>query len=150
YSFAFQVIHPVVSPPVNISIGSLVHGNFQAPQQTDQYLFNANAGQPVFFQPQTGSEFLNGTLIDPSGHTVFSGALDIQGLRTLTQPGQYLLQVTGGSVVGPYGFTIFDATPPAPVPITSGTTITGAINFPFQNYVYTFSANVGDRFYIVN
>ncbi|MFO7906172.1 MAG: hypothetical protein R6U98_26175 [Pirellulaceae bacterium] len=114
---------------VGIAIGDKVSGKIENPGERDAYVFDASAGQSIFFDLQSltsdadGSQRLDFELLAPDGSRVFhestiTGAPDLadHGPVELETGGIYTLRVDGrGDDVASYRFqvrNVVDQTPP--------------------------------------
>jgi hypothetical protein len=137
----------IADPLMNIAIGDIVSDSIAVAGETDEWLFDATAGQPVYFDAQAGSRFtFNWSLTDPLGAQVFSDQLRDQGIIELALTGTYSLTVTAnGASTGPYQFQLHEVPVNPPVPITFGDIVNGAIDVPGEIDTYTFDATAGQR-----
>ena len=137
-------------------------GNIESPGAKDIYLFDAKAGQRVYFrmlEHAKGMEQIKWKLTDSEGAEVFDTCLGCgeTGLHTLRRPGTYTLRVGSNSdpATGQYRLQLFDVPPPHLFAIKIGDPIkenapgagAGSIEVPGALDVYTFTAAAGQRVY---
>ncbi|MBZ0289939.1 MAG: lamin tail domain-containing protein, partial [Anaerolineae bacterium] len=150
----------------NIAIGDTISdgvpaagaGNIESAGSNDTYTFPVTAGQIVYFDYISTSNFsLDWQLRSPSNTLIFNNTISTEvGRRTLTETGNYVLTVQDNSstATGTYSFKIWGVTDNS-FPIVVGDTVSngvpgagaGNIEVPGANDVYTFSAAAGDILY---
>jgi len=140
----------IADPTFYINIGDPVAGDIAVPGQVDTYLFDATAGQPLFFDRTDGSQFrLDWALTAPGGAELFRAPIADQGPLGLTESGQYTLDVYGqGDDTDAYQFTIYDVPAPVTTPITIGQVVDGEIAVPGEIDLYTFDATAGQTVFV--
>src|SRR5262249_32474108 len=122
--------------------------------ETDLYRFDAQAGNPFFFdiQARSGAPGAIWRLISPYGTLLFntnsSFNTDIDTL-TLPQTGTYTLLVEGSITDTGSGTYTFNAqrVVDSPAPMTLGSTVSGTIGAPGGGGVYTFILPADARLY---
>ena len=130
-AYRFLVVN--VPEPVSrsIVIGDVVEGEITVPGEEDIYLFDAIAGQNVYFHTQLGGQYdLDWTLTDPSGTSLFDpySYYEDQGPLVLEATGQYRLVVDGDAEwTGAYRFQTHAVPAPDVRPIAMGQVVSGAI-----------------------
>ncbi|MGD9128712.1 MAG: CARDB domain-containing protein, partial [Planctomycetia bacterium] len=145
YQFVIYDVPATVTTP--ITIGETVDGEIAVPGEVDEFVFDATAGQSLFFDPLSGSStYLDWTLIAPGGSELFSSAnYDDRGPVELTETGQYTLIIDGYQErTSAYQFVIHDVPTPVTTAITIGEVVDGNILVPGQYDIYTFDATAGE------
>ncbi len=146
-SYQFQVFQ-VPAPSVSrIPLRRPAAGELRIPGQFDYFVFEAAAGQTIFFDQQAGSvPALKWNVVDPTGTSLFSQSFFDQGPMTLSQSGQYTITVDGqGDATGPFTFVIWDVPPEVPQPIVLDTLVTGAVTVPGQTQSFQFAGSAGQE-----
>jgi hypothetical protein len=138
-SYSFRLSDMASATP--ISPGTAVSGSLNPGNSTNIYQFNANAGDPLYFDVLSGGGSPNTwRLIDPNGQQLFYNYFGTQysGLATAPYTGTYTLLFEGyigNTSPVSYSFNVQDLTTTA-VPLTLGSLVTGSITQPA---VYSFT-----------
>jgi hypothetical protein len=131
-------------------------GNIESTGGQDIYLFDAQAGQRVYFDALDSDGVAVWSLIDPSGRQLF-----YHGLDTSTDPGRFAMEESGtysilvhgsGDSTGAYRFKIWDAAAQE-ITIAVGDTVSngvptvgaGNIESAGGQDIYLFEGQVGQR-----
>ena len=137
-------------------------GVIERPFAETAYIFNAGAGQRVYFRMarhSNGLSQINWRLIDPDGNEVFNTCLGCTepGVQALKKPGTYTLTVGSerDPATGTYQLQLFDVPAPNRFSIRIGDQIkdnvpgpgAGVIESPGAEDIYTFSAAPRQRVY---
>ncbi len=151
-------VPPTPAPAISTEIGFEVSDSIDLAGEVDTYTFDAEPGQPVYFDAQEGDFYLRWTLVDESGEPVFEGGrmTGDPGFYALERGGTYTITVYGDeNVTGPYRFQVWDVPAPQTFDIAIGDIVAenapgpgaGNIESPGVQDIYTFSAEAGQTVY---
>jgi hypothetical protein len=169
-AYSFQLIDVPAPQQFKVKLGDAISedmpaegaGRIESPGARDVYLFEAKAGQRVYFRKfdvGRGMELLEWRLTDAGGTEVFNSRLGYAepGLHILRRGGAYQLEIGADQVpaTGVYRIQVLDVAPPEQFQIRIGDTIgentpkagAGVIERPGAIDVYTFTAEPGQRVY---
>ena len=144
---------PTATP---ISFGETVNGTINSQGQTNNYTFNANAGDTIYSRmssswsggPQIRLYAPNGTQISVSTQSLGSFATDMTLQLPLTGTYTLLAGDNFGDATGTYGLFLQRTNDAGNTePIAFGETKAGSITRSAEMKNYTFSANAGDTIY---
>ena len=146
YSF---IIWETTTDTTAISIESPVSGDIDEPGDIDLFTFTASSGQSLFFQSTDWeSAALNWRCFAPSGDQLFqAGISSSNGPFELTESGTYTVQVLDfGDAVGTFSFTVWETNTDSSA-IALETLVSGEIEDPGDNDLYTFSGTAGQSLF---
>jgi len=125
-------------------------GFIESPGARDVYIFEAEAGDDIYFQMNEAiltSGPINWSLSDEAGTILFETCLQCgdPGVITMDRGGTYMLTVGGGTEYGTGAYSIVIWSVPAYqiFEIEIGDTVSGAIESPGAHNLYTFTATAG-------
>ncbi|MGD9127827.1 MAG: PKD domain-containing protein, partial [Planctomycetia bacterium] len=137
----------IADPTTTINIGDVIGGAIDVGGEIEEYLFDAVAGQELYFDWQVGSSSnFWWTLESPTGTSIFNVSARDRGPAVLTETGTYTLTVRGyyPDDTGTFGFQINDITPAPAVGINVGTAVSGTISTAGEYNTYTFDSTMGE------
>jgi hypothetical protein len=142
-----------VPPPTTSAIrigGGPVAGAIESPGVADVYAFEASPNQKVYFrmlEHSTGLADIRWQLKDRNDMSIFRTCLGCSevGVQTLVTGGMYTLTVENQTdpSTGTYRIQLFDVPPSNLLSVRVGEKISGAIESPGAEDVYTFTAAPG-------
>ena len=145
-SYNFQLLDVAAASPVSFDTATI--GSLSPGQETDLYRFTGTAGQRLVFDSQTTSVAADWTLYGPANQIV-SGTRNLSSNFevNLTADGTYALVVDGRSATDiDYSFNI--VTPEITTSaFTLNTPVSGTIDEPGEEDIYTFTGSVGQRLF---
>jgi RHS repeat-associated protein len=149
-TYEFRLVG-VVNRQSSIAIGQTVSDQIQMPGQKVEYTFTAVAGQVVFLDLISSvTAGVRWTLQDEHGRALLptTSSLSDAGPFPLAG-GTYRLTVLGnGDAIQTYEFRVAEVIDDAPASVTIGDTVSGSIDVPGQQDLYTFSALAGQRIFL--
>jgi RHS repeat-associated protein len=139
------------TPKPAIILGDTVIGRIGSPGENDEFLFNGNIGQKIYFDSiQFSGDFSRVAvkIYSPSGILVDTESFKYNDSRllTLSENGNYKIVVDGGTdYTGNYGFSLID---PSQVPIAPfNESIKGTLSTGNEDDLYRFTANQGQKLF---
>jgi hypothetical protein len=145
-TYKFLVLNPI--RPVNsMTIGTLVSGAIVSPGDQAVYTFTGSAGEPIFYDPTTNPvSGQRAQLFDPLGNLVFNtNWSQTPGPIVLSQSGTYRLLLSGDNgTTGSYNFSVLNPVS-STTPLSLNTPVTGSLANPWDQAVYTFTGEPGQR-----
>ena len=150
--YSFRVVDTAAA--VAIGYDAAVSGEFTPASETDLYRFGGAAGDRIFFDvtaaADAGNTFVR--LVTPfQGIQVAQGSLTDWGPVTLATTGTYVVLVEAfraNTGTDPYTFAVRRVQDAAPVGLTLGTTVSGALDIPGEQDSYTFSLASASTLYV--
>jgi subtilase family serine protease len=142
-------VRPQVTNTIPLTLGATVSSSLAQPGQVDRYTFTGSRGQRIYFDGLGGSGSLSVSLTPPDGYAFFGntiGSYD-EGPFTLTEDGQYALEIDSGSfATGSYSFRLLDVS--TATPLALGTTTTGTLDPSASTNLYALSGTAGERLFL--
>ncbi|WP_459554670.1 cadherin repeat domain-containing protein [Lacunimicrobium album] len=144
---------PLTGSP--LPLGSTVNGSL-AELEEDDYLFDVTAPGWYYFDALSGDSNVQWQVGGPNGIPYYgpagqyyygSGFINSNGLFYAPVAGQYQLTLSESqNVPSDYSFRLLSYG--AATTITPGVEVTGELNPASQSFIYQFTANQGDRFFL--
>ncbi len=94
----------------NLTLNQIINGSISQPGEQDEYTFEGNVGQRLYYDSLTNISGINAQLFTPSGVSLFNTAINRDtDLITLEETGTYRLIIDGSSEnIGDYRFQLLD------------------------------------------
>jgi RHS repeat-associated protein len=139
------------TPKPAIILGDTVIGRIGSPGENDEFLFNGNIGQKIYFDSLQFLGDFNRVAVkiySPSGILIDTESFRYNDshLLTLSENGNYKIVVDGGTdYTGNYGFTLID---PTQVPIAPfNEVIRGTLSTGNEDDLYRFTGSSGQKLF---
>ncbi len=137
---------------VAINVDTVVNDEITLIGEIDEFTFNANSGDVVYFHPLTGGarHALVWTLLSPSGATIFDeDFFKNQGADLLPETGQYSLTFADSQNRAgvPYSFELISIPDPVAIPLNVDERTIGTVDLPGSLTQYEFAGTTGQRLY---
>jgi RHS repeat-associated protein len=141
----------IADPVSTMNIGDIKDGKIETTTQVDDWLFDATAGQRVYFDALAGDRFaFQIDLFNPSGGTIFHlNRFEDIDVTKLLLTGQYTFRVRsvfGG--LGEYKFQFVDVADPVVEAIFLDESYNRDIEFRGEEDHFTFAGTAGQQIYI--
>ena len=147
-NFSFQLREVPQNPPTSITLDQVVTAQRTTPGEQTVFTFDAESGEAVFFDVQSGSRSNGWSLISPSGDTVFNSVnFSDVGTTVLQESGTYVLTVgrTNTSTTGNFSFQLLDVPQNPPTSIVLDQVVTAQRTTPGELSRFTFDVVAGEE-----